>query len=59
MTLFRTRVVRAHGRAINVMQRRAHLSYCFTGCCRRRTERGSAAVPVDAFKDERLMRGVS
>ena len=56
MTLFRTRVVRAHGRAINVMQRRAH---CFTGCCCRRTERGSAAVPVDAFKDERLMRCVS
>ena len=33
MTMFRTRVVRADGRAINVVQRRAHLSCCFTGCC--------------------------
>jgi cobaltochelatase CobN len=32
-TLHRQRVVRADGRAINVVQRRAHLSYCFTGCC--------------------------
>ncbi|NOT27935.1 MAG: cobalt chelatase [Acidobacteria bacterium] len=50
--LFRTRVVRADGRAINVVQRRAHLSYCFTGCCCGRTERGYAAVPADAFTDE-------
>jgi hypothetical protein len=27
MTMFRTRVVRADGRAFNVVQRRAHLSY--------------------------------
>lgn len=53
---FRTRVVRADGRAINVVQRRAHLSYCFTGCCCGRTERGYAAVPVDTFKDEWLRR---
>ena len=46
MTMFRTRVVRADGRAINVMQRRAHLSYCFTGCCCGRTERGDAAVTL-------------
>ena len=59
MTLFRTRVVRAHGRAINVVQRRAHLWHCFTGCCCGRTERGYAAVPVDAFKDDGLVRGVS
>ena len=51
MTMFRTRVGRADGRAINVVQRRAHLSYCFTGCCCGRTERGYAAVPVDTFKD--------
>ena len=53
---FRARVVRADGRAINVIQRRAHLSYCFTGCCCGRTERGYAAVPVDTFKDEWLRR---
>jgi magnesium chelatase subunit D len=29
----RQRVVRADGRTISVLQRRAHLSYCFTGCC--------------------------
>ena len=56
MTMFRTRVVRADGRAINVVQRSAHLSYCFTGCCCGRTERGYAAVPVDTFKDEWLRR---
>ena len=54
MTMFRARVVRADGRAINVVQRRAHLSYCFTGCCCGRTERGYAAVPADTFKDEWL-----
>ncbi len=56
MTTFRARVVRADGRAINVVQRRAHLSYCFTGCCCGRTERGYAAVPADTFKDEWLRR---
>ncbi len=54
--MFRARVMRADGRAINVVQRRAHLSYCFTGCCCGRTERGYAAVPVDTFKDEWLGR---
>ncbi|MPY87442.1 MAG: cobalt chelatase [Luteitalea sp.] len=54
--MFRARVVRADGRAINVVQRRAHLSYCFTGCCCGRTERGYAAVPVDTFKEEWLRR---
>ena len=54
--MHRARVVRADGRAINVVQRRAHLSYCFTGCCCGRTERGYAAVPVDTFKDEWLRR---
>ena len=55
-TLHRQRVVRADGRAINVVQRRAHLSYCFSGCCCGRTERGYAAVPADTFKDEWLKR---
>ena len=54
MTMVRTRVVRADDRAISVVQRCAHLSYCFTGCCCGRTERGYAAVPVDTFKDEWL-----
>jgi cobaltochelatase CobN len=55
-TLHRQRVVRADGRAINVVQRRAHLSYCFSGCCCGRTERGYAAVPAETFKDEWLKR---
>jgi cobaltochelatase CobN len=54
--MFRSRVVRADGRAINVIQRRAHLSYCVTGCCCGKTERGYAAVPVETFKDEWLRR---
>ena len=55
-TLQRQRVIRADGRAINVIQRRAHLSYCFSGCCCGRTERGYAAVPAETFKDEWLKR---
>jgi cobaltochelatase CobN len=58
MALHRQRVVRADGRTINVVQRRAHLSYCCTGCCCGRTERGYAPVPVDTFKDEWLRRKV-
>jgi cobaltochelatase CobN len=54
--MFRQRVVRADGRAVEVLQRRAHLSYCFTGCCCGRTDRGYAPVPADAFKDEWLRR---
>jgi nitrile hydratase accessory protein len=49
-------VVRADGRAVEVLQRRAHLSYCFSGCCCGRTDRGYAPVPADAFKDEWLRR---
>jgi len=48
----RQRVVRADGRTISVVQRRAHLSYCFTGCCCGKTERGYAAVPADVFSAE-------
>src|SRR5258707_3292361 len=55
-TVHRQRVVRADGRAINVVQRRAHLSYCFTGCCCGRTERGYAAVPAETFKQEWINR---
>jgi cobaltochelatase CobN len=55
-TPHRQRVVRADGRAINVVQRRAHLSYCFSGCCCGRTDRGYAVVPAETFKDEWLKR---
>ena len=50
--LHRQRVVRADGRPVNIVQRRAHLSYCFTGCCCGRTERGYAQVPVETYKEE-------
>src|ERR1044071_4048145 len=53
---YRQRVVRADGRTINVVQPRAHLSYCFRGRCCGRTERGYAAVPVDTYKAEWLRR---
>ena len=49
-------VIRADGRAVEVLQRRAHVSYCFSGCCCGRTDRGYAPVPADAFKDEWLRR---
>ena len=55
-SLFRQLVIRADGRAVEVLQRRAHLSYCFSGCCCGRTDRGYAAVPADTFKDEWLRR---
>src|SRR5262249_55795767 len=41
---------------INIVQRRAHLSYCFSGCCCGRTERGYGAIPVDTYKEEWLGR---
>jgi nitrile hydratase accessory protein len=49
-------VVRADGRVVEILQRRAHVSYCFSGCCCGRTDRGYAAVPADAFKEEWLRR---
>ncbi|WP_254061376.1 cobaltochelatase subunit CobN [Granulicella sp. L60] len=54
--LHRQRVVRADGRPVNIVQRRAHLSYCFTGCCCGRTERGYAQVPVETYKEEWMRR---
>lgn len=53
---FRQRVTRADGRAINVVQKRAHLSFCFTGCCCGRVDRGYLPVPADIFKEEWLRR---
>ena len=53
---YRQKVVRADGRTVNIPQRRAHLSYCYSACCCGRTERGYAAVPVDVYKNEWLGR---
>ena len=52
MTSHRQRVIRADGRTLNIVQHRGHLSYCFTGCCCGRTERGYPEVPVDVYKEE-------
>jgi cobaltochelatase CobN len=58
MTSYRQRVIRADGRTLNIVQHRAHLSYCFTGCCCGRTDRGYAAVPVDVYKEEWTRRKI-
>jgi cobaltochelatase CobN len=52
----RQRVTRADGKAINLVQRRGHLSYCYNACCCGRTDRGYSAVPVDLYKSEWLRR---
>ena len=52
----RQRVTRADGKAINLVQRRGHLSYCYNACCCGRTDRGFPAVPVDLYKGEWLRR---
>ncbi|WP_213805106.1 cobaltochelatase subunit CobN [Granulicella sp. dw_53] len=57
-TSYRQRVIRADGRTLNIVQHRAHLSYCFTGCCCGRTDRGYAAVPVDVYKEEWTKRKI-
>jgi cobaltochelatase CobN len=56
MASYRQRVTRADGRVINVVRRRAHLSYCYGACCCGRTDRGYAPVPVEIYKDEWLKR---
>jgi cobaltochelatase CobN len=58
MTSYRQRVIRADGRTLNVIQHRGHLSYCFTGCCCGRTDRGYAEVPVDVYKEEWTRRKI-
>ncbi len=52
----RQHVVRADGRVVSLLPRRAHLSYCFNSCCCGRTDRGFPEVPVDTFKNEWLRR---
>ncbi len=56
MSSYRQRVTREDGRAINVVQRRGHLSYCHGACCCGRTDRGYAAVPSEIYKEEWLKR---
>ena len=58
MASYRQRVTRADGRAINVVQRRGHLSYCYGACCCGRTDRGYAAVPLEVYKEEWLKRKI-
>jgi len=58
MTSHRQRVIRADGRTLNIVQHRGHLSYCFTGCCCGRTDRGYAEVPVDVYKEEWTRRKI-
>jgi len=53
---FRASVVRADGREVQIVQRRAHLSYCYGSCCCGDVERGYAPVPVERFKQEWLRR---
>jgi cobaltochelatase CobN len=58
MSTHRQRVIRADGRTLNIVQHRAHLSYCFTGCCCGRVDRGYAEVPVDVYKEEWTRRKI-
>lgn len=53
---FRQRVRLPDGEEVEIIQRRAHLSYCYSGCCCGDVERGYAPVPVDTFKQEWLRR---
>ncbi|MDJ1499100.1 cobaltochelatase subunit CobN [Xanthocytophaga agilis] len=52
----RQRVMRPDGKAINLVQRRGHLSYCYNACCCGRTDRGYAPIPVELYKSEWLRR---
>lgn len=52
----RQRVTRSDGKAINLVQRRGHLSYCYNACCCGRTDRGYAPIPVELYKSEWLRR---
>jgi cobaltochelatase CobN len=50
------KVTRPDGRTITLLQRRAHLSYCYGACCCGRTDRGYERVPVEIYKEEWLNR---
>lgn len=53
---FRQTIQLPDGEEVEIVQRRAHLSYCCSGCCCGDVERGYAPVPVDTFKQEWLRR---
>ena len=55
-SLHRQKVTRADGKTVNIVQRRGHLSYCYSGCCCGHTDRGYAPLPVDAYKNEWVNR---
>jgi cobaltochelatase CobN len=57
-TSFRQHVTRADGRVVDLLQRRAHIAFCFSGCCCGKTERGHAPVPAATFKDEWVRRNL-
>jgi cobaltochelatase CobN len=57
-TSFRQHVTRADGRVVDLLQRRAHIAYCFSGCCCGKTERGHAPVPAATFKAEWVRRNL-
>ncbi|MEQ1907779.1 MAG: nitrile hydratase accessory protein [Vicinamibacterales bacterium] len=52
----RVSVMRTDGREVQIVQRRAHLSYCHGSCCCGDVERGYAPVPVETFKQEWMRR---
>ncbi len=54
--LHRQKVTRADGKTVNIVQRRGHLSYCYSGCCCGHVDRGYAPLPVDAYKNEWVER---
>ena len=54
--MHRQRITRSDGRVVNIVQRRAHLSYCFSGCCCGRTDRGYAEAPAEVYREEWLRR---
>ncbi|WP_300967160.1 cobaltochelatase subunit CobN [Meiothermus sp.] len=56
MNLYRQKVLRPDGRPVHLVQKRGHLSYCYTGCCCGHTERGYAPVPAEVYKEEWLRR---
>ncbi|MBO1437341.1 cobaltochelatase subunit CobN [Meiothermus sp. CFH 77666] len=53
---YRQKVLRPDGRSVHIVQKRGHLSYCYTGCCCGHTERGYAPVPAEVYKEEWLRR---
>ena len=55
-TVQRQKVTRADGKTVNIVQRRGHLSYCYSGCCCGHVDRGYAPLPVDAYKNGWISR---